>query len=96
MSVGVNGNFFLQQDVSGIEPGVDSHGGDAGHGFAAGDRPLDRRGPAIFWQQRSMQIDVAKRRQIDHPLRNDAPIPDDNDCVRLERGELAREIRRCS
>ena len=39
-----------------------------------------------------MQIDVAKRRQIDHPLRNDASIADYDDCVGLEGGELGAEF----
>ena len=40
--LGRNWNFFLQQNVSSIESGIDPHGGDAGHRFAAGNGPLDR------------------------------------------------------
>ena len=53
-----------------------------------GDRPLDRRGATIFRQQRGMQVDVAQRRQIDHPLRNDASVADDDDRLRRDAFQL--------
>ena len=85
-------NFLLQQNVAGIESGIDAHGGHAGHRLSHGDRPLNWRGPAILGQQRSMQIDVAKWRQIDHPLRNDAAITDDDDRIWLNGRELGAEF----
>src|SRR5882762_9805192 len=39
--VGGDGEFFLQQNVAGVQAGVDFHGGDAGDGFSARDCPLD-------------------------------------------------------
>ena len=50
-------------------------------GLAVRNRPLDGRGAAILRQQRCVQIEVAEPRQIDHPLRNDAAIADDDDRV---------------
>ena len=70
---------------------VNFHRGDSGGGFAPGDRPLDGRGAAIFRQERGVQVDIAERGQIEHPLRNDAAVTDDDDGVRLELGELSAE-----
>ncbi len=81
-------NFLPQQNVSGIEAGIDSHGGDAGHALAPGNGPLDRRCSAIFGQQRSVQIEISQPRQINHPLRNDAPISDHDDGVRRDSRKL--------
>ena len=90
--VGGDGKFLLQEDVAGVEAGVDAHGGDAGDGFAVGDGPLNRRGAAIFREQRGVQVDVAERREIEHPLGNDAAVADDDDGVGLEGGELGAEF----
>ena len=49
--LGRNWNFFLQQDTSGVEPGIDPHGGYTANRFATGDGPLDWRSPAVFGQQ---------------------------------------------
>jgi hypothetical protein len=38
-----------------------------------------------------VQIDVAKRRKVKHPLRNDAAVTDHDDGVGLESGELRAE-----
>ncbi len=96
VSSGAIGISFCKQNVSGIESGIDAHGGDAGHAFAAGDGPLNRRRAAILGQQRRVQVEVAQRRQIDHPLRNDATVADDDDCVGRDARQVAREILRCS
>src|ERR1700680_4137344 len=90
--VGRDGEVLLEEDVAGIESGVKTHGGDTGDGFAVGDRPLDGRGAAVFWEQRRVQVDVPERRKIEHPLRNDAAIADDDDGVGLERSELSAEF----
>ena len=39
-----------------------------------------------------MQVDVAERRQFDHPLRNNAAIADNDDHLRVERFQLAAKI----
>ena len=58
--VGRDWEFLLEEDVAGVESGVDAHGGDAGDGLAVGDGPLDGRGAAIFREQRGVQVDVAE------------------------------------
>ena len=90
--VGGDRKFLLEEDVAGVEAGVDAHGGDAGDGFAVCDGPLNRSGAAIFREQRGVQVDVAERREIEHPLRNDAAVADDDDGVGLEGGELGAEF----
>src|ERR1700722_4509999 len=87
-----DGELLLHQDVSGVEAGINAHGGDTGDSFALCNRPLDRGGAAIFWQERSMQIDVAESGEIEHPLWNDAAVTDDDNGVGLERGELRMEF----
>ena len=39
-----------------------------------------------------MQIDIAKRREIEHPLRNDAAVADDDDRVWFDGGDLSPEL----
>ncbi len=39
-----------------------------------------------------MQVDVAERRKIEHPLRDDAAVTNHDDGVGLEGGELSTEI----
>ncbi len=92
VSSGAMARFSLLEDVAGVEAGVDAHGGDAGDGFSVCDRPLDGRCAAVFREQRGVQVDVAERREIEHPLGNDAAVADDDDGVRLEGGELGAEI----
>src|SRR6266851_4414479 len=50
--------------------------------------PLNRRRTAILRQQRSVQVEVPQRGQINHPLWYDAPISDDNNCVRRDSRKL--------
>ena len=57
--VGRDGEFLLQEDVAGIESGVDAHAGVAGDRFAIRDGPLDGCGAAVFREQRGVQVDVA-------------------------------------
>ena len=96
MSLGAIGISCCRKNVAGVEAGVDFHCRYPSDGFALRNRPLDRRSAAIFRQERSVQVDVAERRKIEHPLRNDAAVTDDDDGVGLERGELSAEIVRCS
>ena len=39
-----------------------------------------------------MQVDIAERRKIEHPLRNDAPITDYDDGVGFEIGKLSAKV----
>src|SRR5258707_1636623 len=39
-----------------------------------------------------MQVDVTERRQVEHPLRNDAAVADDHNNVRLETGLVRAEF----
>jgi len=78
--------------VTGVEARVNSHGGDSSDGFALRNRPLNRCSATIFRQERSVQVDVAERRKIEHPLRNDAAVAHHDDGVRLESRKLSAEI----
>ncbi len=44
--------------------------------------------PRYFGSSEAVQVDVAERRQVDHPLRNDAAVADDNDRLRPDALEL--------
>src|SRR5215471_2284834 len=57
--IGRDGQFALEEDVAGVEPDIEAHGGYAGDGFALRDRPLDRRGTPILREKRGVQVDVA-------------------------------------
>jgi hypothetical protein len=39
-----------------------------------------------------MQIQIAKSRQIEHPLGNNAPVGDDENRIRLDRLQLRAEV----
>ena len=39
-----------------------------------------------------MQVDVAEGREVEHPLRDDAAIADDDDGVGFDGGELGTEL----
>ena len=62
-----DGMFPLQEDGTGVEAGVDAHGGHARDRFATRNGPLNRCRPAIFRQKRCVHIQVAEFGQIDHP-----------------------------
>src|SRR6202022_2550893 len=76
------------QNVPGIETGINAHCSDATRPLAMSNGPLNRRCTAIPGQQRSVQVEVPQRGQINHPLWNDAPISDDNNCVRRDSRKL--------
>src|ERR1700683_5515116 len=40
-----------------------------------------------------MQVDITETGEIEHPLRNDAPVPDDHYYLRLKIGELRAKLR---
>lgn len=81
---GNDGQLALKEDVAGIEAGVDAHGCNSGDRFTVGDRPLDGGRASILWQQRCVQVQIAEAGKIDHPLRDDASIADDDDGVRRD------------
>ncbi len=60
--------------------------------LAARDGPLDGRCPPVFGQQRGVQVQVAQRRQIEHPLGDDPPISDNDNHLWLERLKLRLEL----
>ena len=45
-----DGFFLAEQDVSGVNPLVHQHGGDAGLRLCINDGPLDRCRAAVFWK----------------------------------------------
>ncbi len=83
-----NWKFPLHQDIPRVKAGIDAHRGCSGDRFPLCDRPLNRRGATILRQQRSVQVEISKTREIDHPLRDDAAITDDNDRVGTELRKL--------
>ena len=52
------------------------------------DRPLTRRSPAQFRQQRRVDIDDAERRDIDYRLRNNLPVADHHHDVGRQRVQV--------
>ena len=56
-----NRRAALRNNRPGVQAGVHFHDGDAGFGLAVGNGPLDRRGAAIFRQQRSVDVQAAVR-----------------------------------
>ena len=85
-------HFSLQQNVTGIEAFVQQHGAYAGDALAVRNGPLNRRRAAILGQQRSMNIDVPARGQREHPGRNDASVPHDDDGFRRQIGKLLLKL----
>src|SRR5581483_3405240 len=85
-------HLALQEDVPGIQAGIDAHRGHTGYGFAIRDSPLDGSGPAILRQKGRVQVQISQRREINHPLRDDAAIADHNDPVRFQVGESGLEL----
>ncbi len=48
---GLDRDLLLQKYVSGVEAGIDAHGGDARRGFSLGNRPLDGRRAPVLGQE---------------------------------------------
>src|SRR5438094_6803257 len=83
-----NRYFPLQEDIASVQSRINAHRGHACDGFTGSNGPLNWRGTTIFRQKRRVQVDISQRRQVDHPLRNDASVPDYDDCVWFEIGKL--------
>ena len=90
--VGSYGEFLLEENIAGVEASIDAHGGHSRDGFTVRDGPLNWSGTAIFREQRGVEINVTQRREIEHPLRDDAAVADDDDGLRFDGGELAAEF----
>ena len=57
-----------EQHIAGVQTLRHLHGGNACHFIARDDRPLDRSGAAPARQQRTVHVDAAVRRDIEHRL----------------------------
>jgi hypothetical protein len=80
-----------EEHRTGVEASIEAHGRNTGDGLTVCYGPLDGGGSAIFGKQRAVQVDVAKAWQIEHPLRNDASVGDDEDGVRRDGFKLGAE-----
>jgi hypothetical protein len=69
--------------ITGVQPRVHLHDGDAGLGVAGFDRAVNRRRAAPTWQQRGVDVEAAQTRQIKHPLRQDQAVRSHDDHVGL-------------
>ena len=70
----IDGHGLGQQHGAAVESGFHLHDGDAGLRVARLDRAMDRRRAAPARQQRSMDVDAAARRQVEHGLRQDQAV----------------------
>ena len=69
----------LQEDRASVEFWHYHHRADSGFLFPVNDGPIHRRGPAILWQQREMDIDATMALRAQKIRRQNPPISDD-DC----------------
>ncbi len=82
-----------KQHRPGIETRLHPHDADTGLAIAGEQRALDRCRPAPAWQQRGMDIDAAKARNVEHGLRQDEAVGGDHHDVRQFGGDSC--LRRC-
>src|SRR5882762_11919551 len=87
-----DGALALEEDVAGVEARINTHGRDPGDGLSTRDGPLDGRRAPILWQKGCMHVKVAKGWKVDHPLRDDAAVANDDEGIRFELGELIAKI----
>ena len=66
-----------------IETRINPHRRHARTRLAINDRPLNRRRPAVFRQQRSMHIDPAQPRNLKQARRNNLPVSDNHNRIGL-------------
>ena len=74
----IQNNLCLKQHVSGIQPFVHLHGGNAGNLLSINHRPLNRRGSPILRKQRRMDIHAAIRRHLKDFRRQDLSESDNH------------------
>ena len=80
------------QHRAGIERRHHLHDRDAGLRESLQNRGLQRRRAAQHGQHRAMNVQGAERWQIDHRLRQDAPVCDDDRDIGFERAHLRDEL----
>jgi len=90
--VGCDRVLVPQKDVAGVEAGVDAHGGDAGDSFPVCDGPLNRRGAAVFRQERGVNVQAAKARQFEQRSGQDLSVSDDDNQVGLKFSERLNKV----
>jgi len=56
--------------------------------------PVDRRAAAVFWQQRSMDVEGPQRGQTKNLLADHIPVIDREDQIGLERADFLQPLRR--
>jgi len=91
--LGVDRSGFAGQERSGVEADVHFHNGDAGLLFVIEDGPLDRAGPAVFGEERGMNVETAETRHIQEVLGKDLAIGGDGNEVGPASTELFDELR---
>ncbi len=69
--VGADLDRLLDQDRAFVEAFVGPEDGEARARLAHGDRPVDRRRPAVRGQQRRVILERAEPRRVEHRLRNE-------------------------
>ena len=77
-----------QQHGAGIQPFIHLHDGDTGLGIARQDRSLHWRRAAPARQQRSVDIEAAVTRYLQHRLRQNQPISRHHHHVGIQRGNF--------
>ena len=68
-----------QQHIAGVQSLRHQHGGNAGFLIACDDRPLNRRRAAPARQERAVDVDAAARRNVEHGLRQQLAVGNDDD-----------------
>ena len=85
LHIGRNRDTLDHADWAGIEPGFHPHDRNTGFFVTSHDCTLNGCGTAPARQERGVNIDTPKRRNIEHGLRQDHAIGDDDDQIRRER-----------
>ena len=85
---GTDFEFTLEKHVACVHARVNAHGSGAGFCFAVDEGPVDGRGPAIFWESGSVQVDPAELGDRQQSGGDDLSVGDDNDAV----GKALQEI----
>ena len=76
--------LLFEDHIAGIQSLTHVHGGDTGHALSVDDAPLDRTCAAVFWQQRTMDVDAAIARQFQNLLWQNLAVGNHRNQVRLQ------------